>query len=133
MGLLVLVKSAFDSFIMILTSKLLDTGGLEFSSIMGSENREVGCAGENLSGGDFANGMPRNWFTGPSAAGRDVVFPMMVPALIVAVGALWQSDRTKVAEPLKSNKLYSDIVRMLIDTQSTKLQVRSFSSFYVKI
>jgi hypothetical protein len=54
---------------------------------MGSVNREADCAGENLSGGDFANGIPRNRFTGPSAAGRDVVFPMIVPALIVAVGA----------------------------------------------
>jgi hypothetical protein len=54
---------------------------------MGSVNREAGWAGENLSGGDFANGIPRNRFTGPIPAGRDVVVPIIVPALIVAVGA----------------------------------------------
>jgi hypothetical protein len=56
-------------------------------ALMGSVNREAGWAGENLSGGDFANGIPRNRFTGPIPAGRDVVVPIIVPALIVAVGA----------------------------------------------
>jgi hypothetical protein len=107
--------------------------GLNSVALIGSENRDAGWAGENLSGGDFANGIPRNWFTGPSAAGRDVVFPMMVPALIVAVGESWLSDRTKFAEPLKSSILYKDFVRILIEAQSIMLRVRGSSSFYGRI
>jgi hypothetical protein len=34
--------------------------GLNSVALMGVEDREAGCAGENLSGGDFAKGTPRN-------------------------------------------------------------------------
>lgn len=40
----------------------------------------------NLLGGDFAKGMPRNWFIVAVAAGKDVVVPTTRPSAINAVG-----------------------------------------------
>jgi hypothetical protein len=51
-------------------------------------NRLAGSGGENRSGGDFANGIPRNWCTCPRDEGSAVVVPTTMPVSIVAVGAL---------------------------------------------
>jgi hypothetical protein len=44
-------------------------------------------------GGDCANGMPRNCFTGTSESGSEVVVPIRAPASIVAVGCEIATDR----------------------------------------
>jgi hypothetical protein len=78
--------------------------GLNAVALTGVWKRECGCGGANLSGGDFAKGTPRNWFTGPRAAGNEVDFPTMRPAAIVAVGALWQWERARgMIDPRSTN------------------------------
>ena len=44
--------------------------------------------GANLSGGDFAKGIPRNLLTGMGASGREVDIPKTRPSEMVAVGAV---------------------------------------------
>jgi hypothetical protein len=54
-----------------------------------------GAGGLNRSGGDCANGMPRNWLTAAVAVGTDTTVPTMTPASIVAVGFHANAARNK--------------------------------------
>lgn len=70
--------------------------GFQLVAWIGFWNWGAALGGENLSGGDCANGIPRNWFTGPSAAGRLVDFPITTPLSIVAVGAALSDAKVNV-------------------------------------
>ena len=60
--------------------------GLTFCAMRGPSNAAGADGGANLKGGDCANGIPRNLFTGAVAAGSMVVVPMTMPCEIEAVG-----------------------------------------------
>lgn len=62
--------------------------GFHCVAFRGCLNRRAGSGGENRSGGDCANGIPRNWCTDPNEVGSEVVLPTTTPVSIVAVGAL---------------------------------------------
>jgi hypothetical protein len=55
----------------------------------------AGAGGLNRSGGDWANGMPRNWLTAAVAVGTDTAVPTITPASIVAVGCHANATRNK--------------------------------------
>lgn len=67
--------------------------GLNAVAWMGLEAAGAGWGGENLSGGETAKGIPRNWFTASFPPGTVVLFPTIVPISIVAVGAVSLSGR----------------------------------------
>ena len=56
-------------------------------AIYGSLNGAGTVGGENRTGGDAANGIPRNLFTTTVAKGSEVVVPITTPEAIVTVGA----------------------------------------------
>jgi hypothetical protein len=82
---------------------------LNFDASNSPLNGVGGCGKPNLSGGDLANGIPRNWFTVAVAAGRDVVVPTTRPSAIRTVG-LWWRDAPAVAATINR---YKCIVRSL--------------------
>ena len=60
--------------------------GFQAVALMGFLNTPGFWGGLNLSGGDCANGMPKNLFTTAVAVGRLVVVPITHPASMLAVG-----------------------------------------------
>lgn len=80
-----------------------------------------GCGGENLSGGDWAKGTPRNLLTVAVASGRLVVVPIMIPAHIVAVAgreeehgaaSLWETRKVETTPIMASRNIMASILTL---------------------
>lgn len=74
--------------------------GFHCVAFIGRFDREAGFAGENRSGGDCANGTPRNWLTGARPLGSEVDFPINMPVSMIAIGPSYV-----VACPKPANEL----------------------------
>jgi hypothetical protein len=107
--------------------------GFHAVALRGCSKRAAGgFGGENRSGGD-ANGTPRNWFTNPRALGKEVVFPMTRPALMVAVGASWALEEAKPKERHKSASRCLGPVYILERARSVRIPMYGMLSFYARV
>jgi hypothetical protein len=78
-------------------------------------NLEGGFGKPNRSGGDWANGMPRNLLIVAVAAGRDVVVPTTTPSAITAVGRLELARAAPaVAARMRSDGRIVGLMRVLV-------------------
>lgn len=73
--------------------------------------------GENLSGGEAANGIPRNLFTVAVADGIEVIVPTTKPESITTVGR--ENDRGMKKQ--KSNRVFARIIRRPMVTAGVEI------------